>query len=196
MAFLIAFVLAIISILPTPPFAQYFCMCMPYLIVAAVCATSGYVSGLRAAWPKQIAMLACAAILVISSPPPFQAFDGILSPATTLAVPILPPMLRTGLWTRLPQSPRRSTKWWRHTRRLPASGLAHSFASKADPYPGFENDASPAYSRGGSRLDQKAKYHILGDRSEIESDFAAHTPRMVVLANRDLCYVASRASLA
>src|SRR5271165_2288172 len=65
LAFLIAVGLGLISILPTPPFVQYFCICMPFLIVAAVCGASDCVAPLRAARPKLIAVLATAAVLAL-----------------------------------------------------------------------------------------------------------------------------------
>ena len=42
LAFLIAFFVGLISILPTPSYSQYFCLCMPFLIVSAVCLVNDY----------------------------------------------------------------------------------------------------------------------------------------------------------
>ena len=59
------------------------------------------------------------------------------------------------------------------------------FASRADPYPGFENDFSRIVSKKLT-VEQRAKYHILGSH-DIEANFAVNTPRVGVFANRDIC---------
>ena len=77
LAFLIAFFLGLISILPTPTYGQYYSMCMPFLIVTAVCAASAYLASLRAVWSRRIAVFAGVAVLavfVVSSVPSFRRY--------------------------------------------------------------------------------------------------------------------------
>ena len=181
LAFLIAFILGFISILPTPSFAQYFCMCMPFLIVAAACGASDYVTSLRAARPKPITVLASVAVLaafVASSVPSFRRYvvtgdkiDGIKgtndAPNWTLdAVSAVSKAI-----DQLAAQNEQIASFW----------PGYIFASKADPYPGFENNFGRLISRKLT-VDQRAKYHIIAD-SDIEAGFAAHTPRIVVSGN-------------
>jgi hypothetical protein len=57
------------------------------------------------------------------------------------------------------------------------------FQTKAIPFPGFENDfALPVSERLTSQ--QRARYHMVSP-AEIESNFAAHVPRIVVLGNEN-----------
>ena len=180
LAFLIALVLGFISILPTPPFVQYFCLCMPFLIVSAMCATSGYVSGLRAAWPKQVAVLASAVLLaafVASSVPSFRRYlvtGNQIGPYTAHDAPN---------WTldRASAVSQAIDQLVAPHEEIASFWPGYVFASKAGPYPGFETDFSRNYSRKLT-VDQRSKYHILTG-SEVEAGFAAHTPRVVVLGN-------------
>src|SRR5664279_5833066 len=57
------------------------------------------------------------------------------------------------------------------------------FQSKATPFPGFESDFGLPISEQLTS-EQRARYHILS-LAEIESDFAAHVPRLVVLGNQN-----------
>ena len=55
------------------------------------------------------------------------------------------------------------------------------FQTKATPFPGFEADYGLLIA-DKLTLEQRARYHILSP-AEIETDFAAHRPRVVVLRN-------------
>ena len=176
LAFLIALVLGFISILPTPPFVQYFCMCMPFLIVAAVCGVSDYVTSLRAMRPKRIAVLASVAVLaafVASSVPSFQRYLVIGDSARGVREN----------WTLDPVSAisKAIDQLAAPNEEIASFWPGYIFASKADPYPGLENDFAWTITKKLA-VDQRAKYHIIGD-TDMQADFAAHTPRIVVLGN-------------
>ncbi|MFI5118386.1 MAG: ArnT family glycosyltransferase [Terriglobales bacterium] len=181
MAFLIAFVLGFISILPTPPFVQYFCMCMPFLIVAAVCGTSDYVTSLRAAQPKRIAVLASVAVLafVASSVPSFRRYlvtgNGVIGVKGTYDAPN---------WTldKVSAVSKAIDQLAAPSEEIASFWPGYIFASKADPYPGFENDFAWMIT-DKLTVDRRAKYHIIA-RTDIEADFAAHSPRIAVLGNQ------------
>src|SRR5208337_2453826 len=61
-AFLLALVLGFVSILPSPPLVQYYSMCMPFLVVAAVCVVSDYLAS-PSKHARRTAVLACLVLL-------------------------------------------------------------------------------------------------------------------------------------
>ena len=197
LAFLIAVVLGFLSILPTPPFVQYFCLCMPFLIVAAVCATSSYVTSLGTTWPKRVAVLAGGALLaafVASAVPSFRRYlvtGDRIGPYTRQEAPN---------WTldKASAVSEAIDEVAAPKEEVAAFWPGYIFPSKAEPYPGFETDFSRNYSRALT-ASQRSKYHILTG-SDVEADFAAHTPRIVVLGNlilgnRDVCGDPSKVSI-
>jgi hypothetical protein len=56
------------------------------------------------------------------------------------------------------------------------------FQTKAKPYPGFEADYGLAIAEKLT-LQQRVRYHVLSP-AEVESNFAAHVPRIVVVGNQ------------
>ena len=54
----------------------------------------------------------------------------------------------------------------------------YAFASKAEPYPGFENNFGRFISQKLT-VDQRVKYRVIAEPG-VEADFAAHHPRIVV----------------
>ena len=183
LAFLIAFVLGLISILPTPSFVQYFCLCVPFLIVAAVCATSEHIASLRAAPPKRIMVLVCVAVLLVafvaSSVPGLGRYlitgDSIIGVRNTDDAPN---------WTisKVSEVSQAIDQLAAPSEEIASFWPGYIFASKTSPYPGFENDFGWLIA---NRLtaEQRAKYHIIGT-TDVEADFAAHKPRIVVLGNQ------------
>jgi hypothetical protein len=183
LAFLIAFVLGLISILPTPSLLQYFCLCMPFLIVAAVCATDAYIASLRAAPSKRIMVLVGIAVLLVafvaSSEPGLRRYlitgDGIIGVRNTYDAPN---------WTigKVSEVSQAIDKLAAPSEEIASFWPGYIFASRAAPYPGFENDSS-WWMADKLTVDRRAKYHIIGT-TEVEADFAAHKPRIVVLGNQ------------
>jgi hypothetical protein len=181
LAFLIAIVLGFISILPTPPFVQYFCLCMPFLIVAAVCGTSDYVTSLRPARPRWIAVLASVAVLafVASSGPSFLRYlvtgRSVIGVGGTHDAPN---------WTldKVSAVSKAIDQLVAPNEEIASFWPGYIFASKADPYPGFENDFGWVIA-DKLTVDQRAKYHIRA-RTDIADDFGSHTPRIAVLGNQ------------
>jgi 4-amino-4-deoxy-L-arabinose transferase-like glycosyltransferase len=182
LAFLIAFVLGLISILPTPPFVQYFCLCMPFLIAAAVCAISDHVTSLRVARPRWIAVLASVALLafVASSGPSFRRYlvtgDSVIGIADTYDA---------ANWTldKVSAVSKAIDELAAPNEEIASFWPGYIFASKADPYPGFENDFGSTVVNKLT-VGQIAEYHISA-RTDILNHFASHTPRIVVLGNQE-----------
>jgi hypothetical protein len=181
LAFLIAFVLGFISIFPTPTYVQYFCLCVPFLIVAAVCGTSDYVASLRAPRPRWIAVLAGVGVLafVASSGPSFWRHlvtgGGVIGIEGTYDAPN---------WTldKVSAVSKAIDQLAAPNEEIASFWPGYIFASKANPYPGFEND-SGWITTNKLRVDQRAKYHISASTDIVEG-FASHTPRIAVLGNQ------------
>jgi 4-amino-4-deoxy-L-arabinose transferase-like glycosyltransferase len=193
LALLIALALAFVSILPTPMFVQYFCVCMPYIIVATVCVASDYIASLRAARPKRIAVLASLvlmAIFVASSVPSLRRFL-----VTGDYVSALYGTNDAQNWTleAVSEVSKAIDQVAAPNEEIASVWPGFIFPSKADPYPGFENNTISRTFSEKLTVEQRAKYHIIGD-SAMEAAFAAHTPRIAVFADRDVCGHAPHAS--
>jgi Dolichyl-phosphate-mannose-protein mannosyltransferase len=181
LGFLIAFFLGLISILPTPAYPQYFCLCMPFLIVSAVCLVSDYF-----AWPHSpvvkwaaTVVLAClfAGYLALGA----AGYRNYLFTADDI-IGIDDPDDAPG-WTL--QGVRDVSKAIDEV-ALPGEGIAslwpgYAFESQAGPYPGFENNFGWSVS-WQLTPQERAKYHVLSPE-DIASGFAARVPRVVVLGN-------------
>jgi len=183
LAFLIAFFLGFICILPSPPHTQYFCMCMPFLIVAVACATNDYLDSLPHSSAKWTAAVACLLLFAIFF---VEGVSGIRNYLITGANVI-------GI-----KGSRDAPNWTLQRVRevsgaidelaLPNEEIAsfwpgYIFQSKALPYPGYESDMGTIVSRKLSP-EKRARYHI-SSLAEIEDGFAAHTPRIVVVGNQE-----------
>jgi Dolichyl-phosphate-mannose-protein mannosyltransferase len=179
LAFLIALGLGFISILPTPPFVQYFCLCMPFLIVAVLCGMSDYVTSLGATRPWWAWVLASVAVLafIASSGPSFRLITGpsVIGAEGTHDAPN---------WTldKVSAVSKAIDQLAAPNEEIASFWPGYTFASKADPYPGFENDFGWMIS-DKLTVEQRAKYHI-SSRTDIADDFASHTPRIAVLGNQ------------
>jgi uncharacterized membrane protein len=182
LAFCIAFALGVVSSLPTPASMQYFCMLIPFLIVAAVCSVSDYLAGLQSPRETRMAVALCVVVLV--------SFVGFAVPTfrrylfTGDNVPGIEDSTDATNWT-LPQV----TTVSRAIDQLAAPGEkvvsfwpGYIFTSQADPYPGFENDFGLVVARKLTR-EKRQKYHVPSS-AEIVDEFASHGPRLVVIGNQ------------
>ena len=146
LAFVIAFVLGVISFLPNPALMQYFCMCVPFLIVAAVCAASDYVASLGGARPKRIAVLASVVLLaafVASSVPSFRLYL-ITGPAVARGLKVeafyRSPEVYAWTFDMVNAVSEAIDQVAAPNERIASVWPGYLFASRADPYPGFENN--------------------------------------------------------
>ena len=181
LAFLLALFLGLVSLLPTPPYVQYFCLCVPYLIVSAVCLGSDYFAQVRSPRVRWTAAVICV---------------GLLAGYLTLGAVGFRNYLFTAASVIGIDDPDDAPNWTlRGVREVsqaideltsPGEGVAsfwpgYVFESRTVPYPGFENNFGWAIS-WQLTPQQRAKYHIPSPE-EITSGFAAHVPRVVVLGN-------------
>jgi 4-amino-4-deoxy-L-arabinose transferase-like glycosyltransferase len=182
LAFLVALVIGVISLLPTPSFVEYFCVCMPFLIVAAVCGIIEYVVSLQTRPPTRIIALAgvvALAAFVASTAPSLRRYllDGSIVRVRNAEVD--PNWTLTGV-----------SAVSRAIDQLAAPNVevasfwpGYIFSSKAEPYPRFENDFGWVVT---TKLtpDQRVRFKI-GALADIDASFSAHTPRIVVVGNNE-----------
>jgi 4-amino-4-deoxy-L-arabinose transferase-like glycosyltransferase len=182
LAFWIALALGVISSLPTPASMQYFCMLVPFLIVAAVCSVSDYLVSLESQREVGIATAVCVVAML--------GFVGFAVPTfqhylfTGDNVPGIEDSIDATNWTL-----QQVTAVSRAIDQLASPGEkvvsfwpGYIFTSQADPYPGFENDFGLVVARKLSR-EQREKYHIPSS-AELVDEFASHGPRLVVIGNQ------------
>jgi hypothetical protein len=172
LAILTAFFLGFASILPTPPYIQYFSVMVPFLITAAVCLACDYFAALR----NRLALIAATVL------------SGVLL-LSFVAVGVQ--NFRPSLFT--PQSSwtlKEVTAVSRAVDEMTAPGEevasfwpGYIFSSTASPYPGMENNFGVWV---GYKLSarKRQKYHILAE-TELVAAFARRGPPFVVVGNQE-----------
>jgi hypothetical protein len=182
LAFVVALVLGFVCILPTPASMQYFSMIVPFLIVAAVLSVSDYLTALQAPRQLRIAHGICAVALI--------SFVGLGLPAfrqylfTGYKVPGVNGPADAPNWT-----PAQVTEVSKAIDSLIHPGEevvsfwpGYLFASRANPYPGFESDFGLVVARKLSAK-QQAEYHLLTPAAMLEI-FDSHRARLIVVGNQ------------
>jgi 4-amino-4-deoxy-L-arabinose transferase-like glycosyltransferase len=181
LALQLAMALGLISLLPTPVLPQYFCFCIPFLIVSSICVATEVVRNLESPQQSLLAAGGCVLLLAIYAavaPPDFRKYlvtgDGI-------------PAVR-GAFDR---------EDWRLSKILEVSEAidklaapneavasfwpGYLFQTQARPFPGLETDCGLAIA-GKLTPEEMAQYHIVS-WSQMGSTFASHSPRIVVVPN-------------
>jgi len=182
LAFLIAFLIGVISILPTPPNSQYFSICMPFLIVAAVCAANDYLASLQVASAKWTAAVACAALFVI-----FLGYTvlGIRNYLITRENVIgIAGSQDAPNWTleRVREVSAAIDELAMPNEEIASFWPGYIFESKTVPYPGYEDDFGLTVSRNLTP-EERARYHVVSP-VEIQAGFAVHGPAIAVVGNQ------------
>jgi Dolichyl-phosphate-mannose-protein mannosyltransferase len=181
-AFQIAVALGFISLLPTPVLLQYFALCIPFLLVSAICVLNDLFAELESRRAKLVAVAACFSLLGIylaASANDFRAYlvtgDGVFG--------IQPDMKGDWRLQRVIEVSQAIDQIARPGEIVASFWPGHIFQTKTNPLPGLENDFGlPVSDKLSSQ--QRASYHILLP-GEVEADFAAHRPRVVVLRDED-----------
>jgi hypothetical protein len=183
----LAALLSVISLLPTPSYVQYFCLCVPFLIVAAVSSGSRTLQEMKSTRAKRLAAVATAALALLYT----AASAGDLGRFTRTGDGL------NGIRSRT-LAPNWSVDAVRSVSRAidqfagPGESVlslwpGYIFESKAAPFPGLENNT------GRERVDalrpgDAARYHIL-PQDEIERQIADLKPRLVVIGNQESMFV-------
>jgi hypothetical protein len=184
LAFQIAVILGIISLLPTPTMPQYFCFCVPFLVVSAVCVVNDLLVNLESRRGRLLAAAACVCVLGIYVAASANDFRKYL--ITGDGIPGVRWARDKGGWKQQPvlEVSQAIDQIANPGEMVASFWPGYVFQTKAAPFPGFENDfALPVSDKLTSQ--QRARYHIVSP-AEVESNFAAHVPRIVVLGNETL----------
>ncbi|HLI64011.1 MAG TPA: hypothetical protein VKV05_11460 [Terriglobales bacterium] len=172
-AFQLAVAIAFISLLPTPVLIQYFCLCIPFLLVSTVCVANELLLELRARRTKWLAIIGftlIAGLYFAASIPDFQKYfvtGGFVPDPADWSLQRVGEISRAIDQTTSPGEPVAS--FW----------PGDVFQTHAISFPGFENDFGLPISEALTS-EQRTRFHLLSP-GEIQSDFAAHQPRVVVL---------------
>jgi len=182
-AFQIAVVIGLVSLLPTPVLPQYFCLCIPFLVVSAVCVANDFYLGLESQRAKVLSLVAGVLLFGIYLAAPIPDFHRYI--VTGVGVP----------WVKWARNP---ADWkLQNVQEIsqaidevaaPGEAVAsfwpgYIVQTRANPFPGLETDYGLPLSTKLT-AEQRARYHILSE-DEIDANFAAHNPRIVVLRNPD-----------
>ncbi len=174
--------LAVISLLPTPSYTQYFCLCVPFLIVSCLCASGAWLKRAGASDRRQpaAATFALVALFAAASAWDYQRFcetgisvggihtadkainwkiDTVLSVSRAIDAMIRPGERVLSLWP------------------------GYIFESRATPFPGLENNTGREIADSFSPA-QLAHYHVVS-REGVERALSRHDPRLVVVGNQE-----------
>lgn len=175
--------LAVISLLPTPPYVQYFCVTIPFLMVVVVCSMSRRLETVKSVEKRRILAATFAVLLLIF---------------TVSGLPAARRFLSTGEDVIGITSPQHAVNWRLSTiaavsraidqqivpgERVLSLWPGYVFQSSAQPYPGLENN-SATFMAERLKPSQQAMYHILSPPG-IEAAIAAHAARVVVVGNQE-----------
>ena len=183
LAFQIALVVGLISLLPTPVYPGYFSLCIPFLLVSTVCVASDLFSSLASSRNRLAAVGACVALLALylgAAVPDFRKYlvtgEGIASVGKARD---------KGDWRleRIVEVSRAIDEIASPGEVVASFWPGYIFQTHAVPWPGLENDfVLPVADKMTAQ--QKEQYHVLS-LAEIETGLAVHVPRVVVLGNQN-----------
>jgi hypothetical protein len=180
LAFLIAFFLGLISILPTPAYSQYFSLCIPFLIVGAVCLVGDYFLWLHSARVRWTAGVVCAGLfagyLILGA----AGFRHYLFIGDVIGIddPDAAPNWTLG---RVREVSKAIDEVALPQETIASLWPGYILESHAVPYTGFENNFGWGVSWELTPK-ERTKYHVISEE-DFESGLAAHVPRVVVLGN-------------
>jgi len=178
-AFQIAVAIGLVSLLPTPAWPQYFCLCIPFLLVSTVCVTNDVVIGLESRRARIMSLFACALvalIYVVAAVPDFHRYlvtgEGV--PGVRAARQLEDLKLE-----QVREVSRAIDEIAAPGEIIASVWSGYVFQTRANPLPGLEGDYALSISEKLTS-EQRTKYHVVTPK-EIEAGFASHRPRIVVL---------------
>ena len=180
LAFQLGAALGIISLLPTPAYLQYWCVVIPFLVVAVVCAGNAFLVS-RSRRSSLRVVLAGMALFAIYLAAPIGDYETVVMRGNGIGLPNEPAVN----W-----KPETVAAVSKTIDKLAVRGEevvsfwpGYVIASKASEMPGLENDSGLACSRVLTSA-QRSRYHIVS-RDDIEAQITARVPRIVVLGNQE-----------
>ena len=182
LALQIGLALGVICLLPTPAYLQYFCLCVPFLVVSAVCFLTEFYRDVETKRERHLVAWACVLLFIVYLAASANDFRRYL--ITGAGVPGVKAAPDKGDWTlpRVLEVSKAIDEIAAPNEIVASFWPGDIFQTKAEPFPGFENPFGLPVAEKLSDV-QKARYHIVSS-SEVEADFAACKPRVVVLRNQ------------
>jgi 4-amino-4-deoxy-L-arabinose transferase-like glycosyltransferase len=161
--------LGMICLLPTPPFVQYFCVMMPFLVVFA--ASAGASLG------RPVAMMVMA-LFALSAVPDWQRF---LGGGEQVAGVLEPRLARNWTLESVEQVSKEIDARLHPGERVLSLWPGFLFQTRAEAFPGLENNAG-MYLAERLNAEQQSRYRIRSAREAL-GDIAGRRSRIVVLGN-------------
>ena len=178
LSFQMAIVVGLVSLLPTPVHPQYFCLCIPFLLLTAVCVVNDSFGQMHSVRVRRLAALICALAVAAYIGVSLDDFRRYL--VTGENVPGLEPGLANDYRLKNVLAVSHAIDQIVAPGETVASFWpGYIFQTHAAPLPGLENDFSlPIASELNAK--QRAQYDILSP-DEVEAVFTARRLRVVVL---------------
>ena len=174
--------LALVCLLPTPAYPQYFSICVPFLVVGAVCAAKEFLADLESKPEKQLLAAGCVFLMMVYLGA--AAHDLWRYLVTGDAVPGVKAAADKADWrlAREREVSRAIDQVTRPGEVVASFWPGDIFETQADAFPGFENPFGLPIA-GKLSAEERAKYHILS-LADVDASFAASRSRVVVLRNQ------------
>lgn len=168
--------LALISLLPTPTYLQYFCLAVPFLVTATVCAVSGAVDQAQSNWGKSLVVVASAGLVLTCiglslAKGQYQQY--------TNGIPGM--RLISWKWETASRVSGAIDEMTRPGEAVLSSWPGYIFDSKASAFPGTENQSGLAVSAALSRA-QLDRYRIISNE-QINRIILGHLVRVAAVGN-------------
>jgi hypothetical protein len=173
LALYLSLVFAVICLLPSPAYAQYFCAALPILIFAAVTAVSDALNRLPSRMRARM-VIVFAAVLLLSSPVWWryyaQYFHGIAG-------------MSVEDWRvqRVVEISRAADEYARPGEPVISTWSGYIFESKAAPFPGMENECRLKSAQLGA--EELSRYHMVAEQ-QIAAAIEKGTVRVVIFGHR------------
>jgi 4-amino-4-deoxy-L-arabinose transferase-like glycosyltransferase len=182
----LAVALGVISLFPTPSYVQYFCLCVPFLIVASVCSASELLDRLKQPARRLAAAggIALVALFVAASAGDYKRFLNTGDGVNGIRGQQLAPNWRIDAVRAVSRAIDELT--------VPGECVmslwpGYIFESNAVPFPGLENNTGRERA-GVLTSSQLAHYHIL-PQEQIDRELSHHGPRLVVVGNQESMFI-------
>jgi hypothetical protein len=174
--------LALACLLPTPAYPQYFCVCVPFLVVGAVCAAKEFVAELESRREQRLLAAGCALLVFVYLGAGVHDLRRYL--LTGDAVPGVKAATDKADWrlARVSEVSQAIDQVTTPGEVVASFWPGDIFETHADAFPGFENPFGlPIAAK--LTAEQRARYHILS-LGDVDASFAVSRPRVVVLRNQ------------
>jgi hypothetical protein len=178
LAFQMAIGIGLISLLPTPVHPQYFCLCIPFLLLTAVCVVTDYLARAHSRQRKWLAAAVC--VLAVAGYVGASVGDFRRYLITGDNVPGLEPGLANDYRLSQVLAVSQAVDQIASPGETVASFWpGYIFQTHTKPLRGLENDFSLPIA-AAVNSGERAIYSIVSP-DDLETDFAAHHPRVIVL---------------